>query len=47
MIEVYLFTIVIVGLLWGWLIGHAKDNNRVIYSRGYAPSWGDFPKEEE
>jgi hypothetical protein len=47
MIEVYLFTIVIVGLLWGWLIGHAKGDNIVIYSRGYTPSWGNFPKEEE
>mgnify|MGYP001399608423 FL=1 len=42
MIEVYLFTIVIVGLLWGWLIGYSKSN-RIVY----APSWGNFPKEEE
>jgi hypothetical protein len=42
MIEVYLFTIVIVGLLWGWLIGYSKSN-RIVYTA----TWGNVPKEEE
>ncbi len=46
MIEVYVFTIAIVGLLWGWLIGHAKNNARSTHSKTHAPSWGNFPKEE-
>ena len=42
MIEVYLITIVIVGLLWGWLIGYSKSN-RIVY----IATWGNVPKEEE
>jgi hypothetical protein len=44
--EVYVFTIVVVALLWGWLIGHARDNTRSTHASASEPSWGNFPKEE-